>query len=63
MFKDTFLVFIQTILNFIAINQIISWVPNYWVPDGILGLLVAIIIWGITLILSYAMAVRFKNEK
>lgn len=62
--KLTIIIALQTILNFIALNQILfHWIPNYWIPDGVLGMIVAFILWGIILIFSYALAVRFNNRE
>lgn len=62
--KLQILIIIQTILNFIALDTIfLRWLPNNWIPDGIVGLFVAFIVWGILLILAYAIAVRFNNQE
>lgn len=62
--KLSIIILLQTILNFIALNHIvINWLPNFWIPDGILGMFVSFAIWGVNLILSYALAVRFNNKE
>ena len=57
-----FFVVLQTILNFIALNVIFQKFANAIVPNSPLGAFIGILYWGILLLLSYAITVRFKNK-
>ncbi|WP_297079140.1 hypothetical protein [uncultured Enterococcus sp.] len=57
-----FFVIFQTILNFIALNVLFQNIANKIVPNSPLGAFIGILYWGILLLLSYAIAVRFKNK-
>ncbi|MGO2083142.1 hypothetical protein [Vagococcus sp.] len=59
--KKLFVIF-QTILNFIALNVIFDRVANILIPIAPMGAFLGILYWGILLLLSYAIAVRFKNK-
>ncbi|EOT46478.1 MULTISPECIES: hypothetical protein [Enterococcus] len=60
---NLFFVVLQTILNFIALNVIFQNVANAIVPNSPLGAFIGILYWLVLLLLSYAIAVRFKNKK
>ena len=62
MSKKKVIVFFQTILNFIALNVIFDRVANMIIPIAPVGAFLGILYWGILLLLSYAIAVRFKNN-
>lgn len=59
--KKLFVIF-QTILNFIALNVIFDRIANMIIPITPVGVFMGILYWGILLLLSYAIAVRFKNN-
>lgn len=62
--KLNFLILIQTILNFIALDRILfHWIPNTWIPDTPFGKMLPFILWGMMLIFSYALATRFNNQE
>jgi len=62
MSKKKVIIFFQTILNFIALNVIFDRVANMIIPIAPVGAFLSILYWGILLLLSYAIAVRFKNN-
>lgn len=58
-----FFVIFQTILNFIALNVLFQNIANKIVPNSPLGAFIGILHWVILLLLSYGIAVRFKNKE
>ena len=61
--KTKIIIIIQTILNFIALNVLLSRPIGNLMPNHAVSGILTIIYWGLVLLLSYGIAVRFKNKE